>query len=56
VLWGFARIAALVVGVAWQGFWVGFGFLTGVIVLQSLARAAEAAYLRRSTAANDLEP
>ncbi len=56
VLWGVARIAALVVGVAWHGFWVGFAFLMGVIVLQSVAMAAEALYLRRAETADDPGP
>jgi hypothetical protein len=56
VLWGAARIAAGVVGFAWKGFWVGFGFVLGVVVLQSVAKAAEDVYVRRSVSSDDPGP
>jgi hypothetical protein len=48
VLWGLARLCALVVGAAWRGFWAGAGLLLTVIVLQVIAELAEAIHLRRS--------
>ena len=53
MLWGAARIAAGVVGFAWKGFWVGFGFVLGVVALQSVAKVAEDVYARRSISPND---
>src|SRR4051812_6277855 len=55
LLGGRGPLGALGLRAAWCGWWAAVGLLLGVVVLQVIAEAAEAAYLRRPVPSADGE-
>jgi hypothetical protein len=52
-LWTLARVAAFVVGAAWNGLWTAAALIIAIVVLQEIGEAAETAYLVRGRGPQD---